>query len=84
MCDEALLGLRCHENGELVAVGNDIGTTYVVELSENFVRADKNDKMYLTAVSKKEKKRKEKKVKLLKRGNSFKRCLKEKIGEKKL
>lgn len=36
--------------GRLVAVGNQKGTTYLVEFSENLSVSNKNDKMLLTAV----------------------------------
>ncbi|KAL1110296.1 hypothetical protein AAG570_008373 [Ranatra chinensis] len=57
VCDESLHALKCHDNGELVVVGNDIGNMYVIEVSENFVRADKNDKAYLTAMFDRESRR---------------------------
>lgn len=37
--------------GRLLAVGNQLGTIYLVELSENLTMSNKNDKMLLTAVS---------------------------------
>lgn len=51
VCDEPLRCLRCHEYGELVAVGNDRGTAFLVEFSENLAIPSKNDKALLTAVS---------------------------------
>ncbi|CAH1987608.1 unnamed protein product [Acanthoscelides obtectus] len=51
VCDEALRCLRTHEMGRLVAVGNQRGTTYLVEFSENLSVCNKNDKMLLTADS---------------------------------
>lgn len=39
--------------GRLVAVGNQKGTTYLVEFSENLAASNKNDKVLLTAVTKK-------------------------------
>nr|CAH7769272.1 unnamed protein product [Callosobruchus chinensis] len=51
VCDEPLRCLRTHEMGRLVAVGNQRGTTYLVEFSENLSVCNKNDKMLLTADS---------------------------------
>ncbi|XP_044269333.1 dynein intermediate chain 3, ciliary [Tribolium madens] len=57
VCDEALKCLRTHEMGRLVAVGNQKGTTYLVEFSENLAMSNKNDKMLLTAMFERESKR---------------------------
>lgn len=57
VCDDAIHGLKCHENGEVVAVGNDVGTTYIIEIAEKLVRASKNDKAYLTAMFERESRR---------------------------
>ncbi|XP_024084195.1 dynein intermediate chain 2, axonemal [Cimex lectularius] len=57
VCDEPIHGLRCHDNGEVVAVGNDVGTTYIIEISEKLVKASKNDKAYLTAMFERESRR---------------------------
>lgn len=51
VCDEPLRCLRTHDMGRLVAVGNQKGTTYLVEFSENLAMSNKNDKAVLTAVS---------------------------------
>ncbi|RZC38774.1 dynein intermediate chain 3, ciliary [Asbolus verrucosus] len=57
VCDEPLRCLRTHEMGRLVAVGNQKGTTYLVEFSENLSMINKNDKMLLTAMFERESKR---------------------------
>ncbi|CAH1987612.1 unnamed protein product [Acanthoscelides obtectus] len=57
VCDEALRCLRTHEMGRLVAVGNQRGTTYLVEFSENLSVCNKNDKMLLTAMFERETRR---------------------------
>lgn len=49
--DEPLKCLRTHDLGRLVAVGNQKGSIYLVEFSENLSVCNKNDKMLLTAVS---------------------------------
>lgn len=51
VCDEKLRRIRTHDMGRLVAVGNQKGTTYLVEFSENLSSSNKNDKALLTAVS---------------------------------
>lgn len=50
VCDEPLKCIRTHEMGRLVAVGNQRGTTYLVEFSENLSIAQKNDKAFMTQV----------------------------------
>lgn len=50
VCDEPLTTLRTHEMGRLIASGNQKGTTYLVELSENLCENQKNDKAALTQV----------------------------------
>ncbi|XP_039285506.1 dynein intermediate chain 3, ciliary [Nilaparvata lugens] len=57
VCDEPLRCLRCHESGQLVAVGNDKGTSFLVEFSENFITTAKNDKPMLTAMFERESRR---------------------------
>ncbi|CAG9768193.1 unnamed protein product [Ceutorhynchus assimilis] len=57
VCDEKLRCLRTHDMGRLVAVGNQKGTTYLVEFSENLSVSNKNDKMLLTAMFERESKR---------------------------
>lgn len=51
VCDDALKCLRTHDMGKLVAVGNQKGTIYLVEFSENLSTSSKNDKVVLTSVS---------------------------------
>lgn len=50
VCDEPLSCLRTNDLGRLVAVGNQKGTIYLVEFSENLSTSNKNDKALLTAV----------------------------------
>ncbi|KAG5893159.1 hypothetical protein JTB14_000420 [Gonioctena quinquepunctata] len=57
VCDDALKCLRTHDMGRLVAVGNQKGTTYLVEFSENLSVSNKNDKMLLTAMFDRESRR---------------------------
>ncbi|XP_073999010.1 dynein, axonemal, intermediate chain 2 isoform X1 [Rhodnius prolixus] len=57
VCDEPIHGLKCHDNGEVVAVGNDVGTTYIIEIAEKLVKSSKNDKAYLTAMFERENRR---------------------------
>ncbi|RZF36013.1 hypothetical protein LSTR_LSTR005829 [Laodelphax striatellus] len=57
VCDEPLRSLRCHESGQIVAVGNDKGTSFLVEFSENFITTAKNDKPMLTAMFERESRR---------------------------
>jgi dynein intermediate chain 2 len=52
VCDYQLSSLRVHDQGQLVAVGNNMGTSYLVEFSENLAATQRNDKVLLTAVSK--------------------------------
>lgn len=70
-----------HENGQLVAVGNDKGNVYLVEFSGNLAVNNKNDKALLTAVNICNKKNQQ----IIKNlnNNKFFRCLKEKAEEKK-
>jgi hypothetical protein len=51
VADKELNCLRCHEGGALLAVGDDCGKTYVIEMNDWFVTPGKNDKALLTAVS---------------------------------
>lgn len=51
VCDYQLRSLRVHDQGQLVAVGNNLGTSYLVEFSENLATTRRNDKALLTAVS---------------------------------
>ncbi|XP_071452018.1 dynein intermediate chain 3, ciliary [Hetaerina americana] len=57
VCDEPLRSLRVHEGGQLVAIGNDVGTTYLVELSENLAITHRNDKPLLTQMLERENRR---------------------------
>ncbi|KAK6625581.1 hypothetical protein RUM43_005880 [Polyplax serrata] len=57
VCDDPLRSLRAHENGRLVAVGNEKGSTYLVEFSENLATNNKNDKALLTAMFERESRR---------------------------
>jgi hypothetical protein len=40
-----------HDLGLLVAAGNNMGTSYLVEFSQNLATTQRNDKALLTAVS---------------------------------
>lgn len=57
VCDAALRTIRAHEAGRLVAVGNQNGTTYLVEFSENLSISSKNDRALLTAMFERETRR---------------------------
>ncbi|ENN71438.1 hypothetical protein D910_09902 [Dendroctonus ponderosae] len=57
VCDEKLRRIRTHDMGRLVAVGNQKGTTYLVEFSENLATSNKNDKVLLTAMFERESRR---------------------------
>ena len=46
----ALSCLRAHENGQLVAVGNSIGTVQLIEVDDCMASSDKNDRALLSAV----------------------------------
>lgn len=51
VCDESLTCLRPHEHGQLAAVANKKGSTYLLEFSEALTVNQKNDKLLLTAVN---------------------------------
>lgn len=51
VCDYQLRSLRVHDQGQLVAVGNNLGTSYLVEFNESLATTQRNDKALLTAVS---------------------------------
>jgi dynein intermediate chain 2 len=51
VCDYELRSLRVHDQGQLVAVGNNMGTSYLVEFSQHLATTQRNDKALLTAVS---------------------------------
>ncbi|PSN32085.1 Dynein intermediate chain 3 [Blattella germanica] len=57
VCDYQLRCLRVHDQGQLVAVGNNLGTSYLVEFSENLATTGRNDKMLLTAMLDRESRR---------------------------
>ncbi|CAH0546097.1 unnamed protein product [Brassicogethes aeneus] len=57
ICDEELKTLRPHDSGRMVAVGNQKGTTYLVQFSENISMNNKNDKALLTAMFERENRR---------------------------
>ncbi|XP_046403113.1 dynein intermediate chain 3, ciliary-like isoform X2 [Ischnura elegans] len=57
VCDEPLRSMRVHESGQLVAIGNDVGITYLVEFSENLAINHKNDKPMLTQMLERENRR---------------------------
>lgn len=50
VCDEPLYCLRTSESGKFVTCGSKLGTTFLIEVSENMVTSNKNDKPLLTAV----------------------------------
>ncbi|RLU17333.1 hypothetical protein DMN91_009566 [Ooceraea biroi] len=50
ICDESLTCLRPHEQGQLAAVANKKGSTYLLEFSEVLTINQKNDKVLLTAL----------------------------------
>ncbi|XP_025269650.1 dynein intermediate chain 2, axonemal isoform X1 [Camponotus floridanus] len=50
VCDESLTCLRPHEQGQLAAVANKKGSTYLLEFSEALTVNQKNDKLLLTAL----------------------------------
>lgn len=51
VADDELNCLRCHEEGALVAVGDECGKTYVIEMDDWFATPKKNDKALLSVVS---------------------------------
>ena len=50
VCDEPLYCVRTNENGKFVSCGSKLGATFLIEVSENMVASNKNDKPLLTAV----------------------------------
>ncbi|XP_066602906.1 dynein axonemal intermediate chain 2-like [Prorops nasuta] len=50
VCDQPLTYIKPHEQGQLAAVSNKNGTTYLLEFSEALTTNQKNDKMLLTAL----------------------------------
>ncbi|XP_076639705.1 dynein axonemal intermediate chain 2 [Colletes latitarsis] len=50
VCDEILTCIRPHEQGQLAAVANKNGTTFLLEFSEALTTNQKNDKLLLTAL----------------------------------
>lgn len=51
IADKELKCIKCHEDGALLAVGDECGKTYVVEMNDWFVVPGKTDKALLMAVS---------------------------------
>lgn len=51
VCDEPLVCIKPHEQGQLVAVGSKNGSVYMLEFSDSLTTNQKNDKVLLTAVS---------------------------------
>lgn len=50
VCDEPLYCVRTNENGKFVSCGSKLGATFLIEVSDNMVMSNKNDKPLLTAV----------------------------------
>ncbi|XP_014215691.1 dynein intermediate chain 3, ciliary [Copidosoma floridanum] len=50
VCDEPLVCISPHEQGQLVAVGSNDGMVYMMQFSENLTNSLKNDKAMLTAL----------------------------------
>ncbi|XP_076280813.1 uncharacterized protein LOC143209283 [Lasioglossum baleicum] len=50
VCDEVLTCIRPHEQGQLAAVANKNGTTFLLELSEALTTNQKNDKLLFTTL----------------------------------
>ncbi|KAK4872810.1 hypothetical protein RN001_014839 [Aquatica leii] len=57
VCDEPLCCIRAHEGGRLIAVGNEKGTTNLVQVSENLSTCTKLEKSLVTAMFEREAKR---------------------------
>lgn len=57
VCDEPIRCIRSHESGNLVAVGNQKGAMYLLEVSDNMTYSSKNDKPLFTAMLERESKR---------------------------
>ncbi|XP_049779568.1 dynein axonemal intermediate chain 2 [Schistocerca cancellata] len=57
VCDDPLRCLSISDNGQMIAVGSDMGTVYLVEISENLAELQKNDKPLLTAMLDRESRR---------------------------
>ncbi|XP_059050189.1 dynein intermediate chain 3, ciliary-like [Achroia grisella] len=57
VCEEPLLRVRVHEQGNMVACGSRKGNIYMIELSQTLTHSDKNDKGLLTAMFERESKR---------------------------
>ncbi|CAH1182226.1 unnamed protein product [Phyllotreta striolata] len=54
ICDEKLTSVKPHDSGKLVAVGNRIGTTYLIELSKNLSSSTRSEKMLFTGMLERE------------------------------
>ncbi|XP_033330387.1 dynein intermediate chain 3, ciliary isoform X1 [Megalopta genalis] len=50
VCDEVLTCIRPHEQGQLAAVANKKGTTFLLEFSEALTTNQKNDKLLFTTL----------------------------------
>lgn len=50
LCDQPLISISAHENGEFVSVGSLDGTMYLVEVSPNMAKQHKNDKSFFSAM----------------------------------
>ncbi|CAK9823903.1 Dynein axonemal intermediate chain 2 [Anthophora retusa] len=50
VCDEILTYIRPHERGQLAAITNKRGTTYLLEFSEALTTNQKNEKLLFTAL----------------------------------
>nr|XP_049708361.1 dynein intermediate chain 3, ciliary-like isoform X1 [Helicoverpa armigera] len=57
VCDEALVYVRPHDAGALVASGSSAGSVFLLELSRNLVEAEPHDRLHLTALLDRESRR---------------------------
>lgn len=57
LCDRPLVSVTAHENGSQIAVGSADGIMYLVEVSENLVHQQRNDKALFTAMLERETRR---------------------------
>lgn len=57
ICDYPLISITAHESGDKVAIGDQNGTMYLVELSDSMVRQQKNDKSMFTVMLERETRR---------------------------
>lgn len=56
-CEEPLYSIRAHEHGRLIAVGSQLGTMTLVELSDNLCTLQPNEKALVTAMFERESRR---------------------------